>query len=143
MRSNATDTARPQRRDIVVIGYGNPLRGDDGVGRVIAQRLAESDLAQDLQIIITHQLTPELAEPIGRSEGVIFIDAAGDVPVGQFKLAPIVASPVHGRGTFLHHCTPGRVLAIASHLYAREPEAWTISIGGQSWDLIETLSPAQ
>src|SRR2546421_12899232 len=74
----------------LVIGYGNPLRTDDGVGWQVAQQLA-TDLADDVDVIGTHQLTPELAEPISRAGLVVFVDAGvGGEPghVGCRLIAP-------------------------------------------------------
>ena len=54
----------------LVIGYGNPLRGDDAVGQEIAQALwAERDRLPELEGAVfawAHQLTPEMA--VGASE---------------------------------------------------------------------------
>ena len=35
------NAARTELRWCLIIGYGNPLRGDDGLGHVAAQRLCE------------------------------------------------------------------------------------------------------
>jgi hydrogenase maturation protease len=45
---------------ILLIGYGNTLRNDDGVGVRIAEIIAEENRPH-VQVIATHQLTPELA----------------------------------------------------------------------------------
>ena len=58
----------------LIIGYGNPLRGDDGLGWRAAEQLAEIIPQSEAEVIACHQLTPELAEPISRARLVIFID---------------------------------------------------------------------
>ena len=57
--------ARPQHTRLV-IGIGNPLRGDDGVGPLLAEQAGGRSV---------HQLTPELAAELAELEAVLFIDA--------------------------------------------------------------------
>ena len=142
MRSRETDDTCEQIRRVLVIGYGNPLRSDDGLGQVIAERVAESARSEAINVIVAHQLTPELAEPISRATLVIFVDAAADMPAGRIKVAPVVADAHGAAGSLGHHCDPPRLLATAEKLYGRAPEAWAIFVGGASWDLAESLSPA-
>ena len=63
----------PSRSDNLVIGIGNALRGDDGVGGWLAQR-AEQWLPA-VQLRTVQQLTPELAEDMAAAARVLFIDA--------------------------------------------------------------------
>ena len=147
MRSSETEpreAAAARHHRVLVIGYGNPLRGDDGLGRVIAERVAETARPDAIDVIVAHQLTPELAEPISRARLVIFVDAATDVPAGRVKVAPMVvtADDAAAPGCFAHHCGPGQLLAAARRLYGREPEAWSLVVGGQRWDYAVGLSPA-
>ena len=56
---------------IWIVGYGNPLRGDDGVGQEVAtallrQKNSGGGLAS-ATIICAHQLLPEMALDISRS----------------------------------------------------------------------------
>jgi len=56
----------------LVIGIGNPLRGDDGIGwRLAALMPARAGLA----VRCRQQLTPELAEELASVERVLFLDA--------------------------------------------------------------------
>ena len=49
---NAIETDRP----VLVLGYGNPLRGDDAVGWYAAQRLAEVVDPQRVTVLAVHSL---------------------------------------------------------------------------------------
>lgn len=74
----------------LLIGYGNPLRSDDGLGWRVAEALRTqveqqaateaTAQAQSLDIVTCQQLNPELAEAISRADLAIFVDAA--VPTG-------------------------------------------------------------
>jgi Ni,Fe-hydrogenase maturation factor len=53
--------------NVLVIGYGNPLRGDDRVGWVVAERLRE---VAGVTAVTTHQLLPEHADLIQQAAHV-------------------------------------------------------------------------
>ena len=63
--------------EVLVIGYGNTLRGDDGVGPRVVEAIGTLGLP-GVRTLICPLLTPELADPISRAEKVIFVDAAMD-----------------------------------------------------------------
>jgi hydrogenase maturation protease len=125
----------------LIIGYGNPLRGDDGLGWHVAQRLAAVLPKHKAQIETCHQLTPELAEPISRADLVIFIDAEYLAPAGQLSCRHLTPGAVLP-GTFSHYLTPLMLLACVRGWYGTCPEAVVLSVSGQSFDCGEGLSPA-
>jgi hydrogenase maturation protease len=124
----------------LIIGYGNPLRGDDGLGWHAAERLAAVLPETEAEIMTCRQLTPELAEPISRADLVIFIDAEQTGPAGKLSCRRITpgTSP---SGALSHHLTPAMLLAWARGLYGTCPEAIVFSVSGQSFDCEEGLSP--
>ena len=122
--------------DFLVIGYGNPLRGDDGVGWRVVEALEESLSASSL--IAVHQLTPELAGTISEVGQVVFVDATAGNSPGEVELFPI--GPVTARAGS-HETTPGALLAMAAELFGRCPPAFMLTISGASFELSETLSP--
>lgn len=113
----------------LIIGYGNPLRSDDAVGFLAAERLARTMADPAVTVMPLHQITPELAEPISRSARVIFIDACVGPEVGK-----IVERTVHAglpaASAFTHHASPEGILAAALALYGGAPEAWLFSVAG-------------
>lgn len=119
----------------MIIGYGNPLRGDDGVGwRVVEALTAELPAEEALTV---HLLTPELAEPISRARIVVFVDASvGELP-GDVKCFPLAPAP--GRPGS-HETNPAGLLALAAELFGRCPPAHMVTITGQSFDVGESLS---
>jgi len=60
---------------ILIIGCGNPLRGDDGLGWVVADCLAAVLTDPAVEIVRTHQLTPEMAESFTSAKLVVIVDA--------------------------------------------------------------------
>jgi hydrogenase maturation protease len=126
--------------ETLIIGYGNPLRGDDAAGCRAARELEH--LFHDdpeVEVIASHQLTPEMAEDVARSRFVIFIDAAlGDRP-GAIR--QIRVSPEPGPAGFTHHLRPSSLLSAAEQLYGDAPVAMAITLAGWSFELGDELSP--
>jgi len=123
----------------LIIGYGNPLRGDDAVGFLAAERLLERHHEADLEIIACHQLTPELVDPISRAERVIFIDASVEGEPGAISVTPVEPEVAVGLG-FTHFTTPAGLLAGAQSLYGKAPKATLICIAGQNFEIGDRLS---
>jgi len=120
----------------LVVGYGNSLRGDDGIGRVVADRVFNWHLSRVRSISI-HQLTPELAEELSRVDRAVFVDAKldGDA-VSVEPLYPDESNQILG-----HSLTPRSLLGLSRWLYDRVPQAWLISVPGECFDFSDRLSP--
>ena len=119
---------------VLIIGYGNPLRGDDGFGWQAAQQYAAVLTPPLVNVMACHQLTPELAEPISQADLVIFLDADAHGPPGRLSCRSIAAQPT-GAGALSHHLTP-------QTLYGGNPAAVVLSISGAYFGYGERLSPA-
>jgi hydrogenase maturation protease len=127
---------------LLVIGYGNPLRSDDGFGPRVAEELRQLCLGEDTEVIICQQLGPELAEAISRSRLVLFLDAARNAgPPGQLGITMVRASSDHD-GPNTHHLTPAALLRCALTLYGTQPEAIILTASGESFDFGDSLSPS-
>lgn len=124
--------------EVLVIGYGNTLRGDDGVGPRVAEAVGNLRLP-GVRTLICPLLTPELADPISRAEKVIFVDAAVDVSPGvQWrKLRPYVSSQI-----MAHAADPRTMLALARDVFGHAPEAWWLTIPAVDLGFHEEFSPA-
>lgn len=125
---------------ILIIGYGNLLREDDGVGRLAAERLAEELRDPRVTVMPCHQLNLEMVEPISQADCVLFIDAAAHGIPGVMSIVhvrPITVPPE----SFSHRLEPGVLLAASMALYGRTPEALALTISGERFDYGETLSP--
>jgi hydrogenase maturation protease len=116
---------------VLVIGYGNPLRGDDGFGYRAAERIPGA--------MAVHQLTPELMDPIARADRVVFLDATAEGVPGEIRRRRV--EPSASGGAFTHHATPEGLLAGAKALYGCAPEAILITVCGAIFDLSHSLSP--
>lgn len=124
--------------DLLIIGIGNPLRGDDAAGVRAAEMLSTHVHDRQMRVITTHQLLPEHAEEIAKARRVLFLDASVDVASGRLKCHRITAAA--GEQPLSHHVTPEALLLLAQKLYDASPDCWLIEIGGQSFDPRARLS---
>ena len=122
----------------LIIGYGNPLRGDDGLGWRVAEELRRLPAFAQAEVLFRHQLTPELAEPVSRAQAVFFIDAARDGAPGQVKRREV--SPQSLPGRFSHAYSPEELLGLARLLYGACAFAVVFSITGECFGHGEQLS---
>ena len=122
---------------LLIIGYGNTLRSDDGVGPRVAEDVAHLRL-ENVETLSVPQLTPELAEPISRASTVIFVDAALDAP-REVQLRNL--DPADSSQMLAHAATPETMLAIARDVFGRVPPAWWLTIPIESTGIGEVFSP--
>jgi hydrogenase maturation protease len=114
---------------VLLIGYGNRGRGDDGLGPEFAGRIEEIRLP-GMEIDIDYQLTVDHALAIADADSVVFVDSlmGSEAP---FEFNEIAAGTA---GTLASHSlTPATVLALAKTLYDTEPEAWVLAIAGKEF----------
>jgi len=128
--------------DVLVIGYGNPLRGDDGVGCLVAEEVAKHlfDPESKVKIVACHQLNPELAEAVAETRAVIFVDAAVDLVPGEVKVTSVTPDRF-SPASITHQMKPAALLATASELFGQAPPAKTVAIGAMSFDMGMQLTP--
>jgi hydrogenase maturation protease len=136
--SPALESVVSGQRSVVVIGYGNDLRGDDAVGPLAATAVAEWDVP-GVQVLAVHQLTPELAEVLTAAELAIFVDACASAERKEVEtqlIAPATLDTALG-----HTGDPRELLALTKALYGHCPAAWLITVPAQSFALGTALSP--
>jgi hydrogenase maturation protease len=128
----------PPAISALVIGYGNDLRGDDAVGRVVADRVRAWGLPH-VRIRSLHQLTPDLAQEVAAAGRVLFIDAHPSALCPTLRIQPLApAAPAAAVG---HAGDPQAVLAWSQTLYGAAPEAWWITLPAERFDFGAPLAP--
>jgi hydrogenase maturation protease len=138
----------------LVVGFGNPYRRDDGVGRAVVNALRRElgqpvldplddgfeELGREVDTVVAHQLVPEFASLLGPYALAIFVDAhLGEAtePLCEQPIAPLPHST-----SVSHHMHPGTLLDLARRMHGRAPEGLLLSLQGHDFDFGETLSPA-
>lgn len=115
--------------NILVIGYGNPARCDDGIGEYVIERLSLKKINVD--VISLQELGPELCEDISGYELVFFVDASINQSE-DFIIKEII--PRYKTPVFSHHISPEMLLAITKELYGVCPKSYLVSIRGYNFD---------
>ncbi len=122
---------------ILVIGYGNRLRGDDGLGLRVAEAIAAANFPC-VRVITSCQLVPELAAELAEARLAFFVDALVDPGGAGVNLLPLSAEAATDWNT--HRADPRALLALTRAVYGRVPEAWWLTVSGQNFDFGEGLS---
>ena len=122
----------------LVIGLGNELRGDDGVGRVVARRLRELELS-DVEICEASGEGTALMEAWKDAAAVILIDAA------QSGAAPGTIHRLDASRVLFHYSTHAFSLAeaveLARALDQLPPRVILYGIEGRDFGAGVRLSP--
>ena len=126
--------------EALVIGYGNVLRSDDGVGWHVVERLAEDPRLTGSTLLHVHQLTPELALDISRATIVVLVDAQHGPDAGTC-VVDRVAPDEDVATTWSHHLDPSSLTGLAIELYGNAPEVYTVGVGIASLEAGDELSP--
>jgi hydrogenase maturation protease len=125
---------RPPQHKRQVIGIGNSLRGDDGVGALLADQVGGRSV---------QQLTPELAEELSQLEAVLFIDAwlapAGATPQ-LVEVIPAGGALDCAAAVDTHRLEPSQLLALCQVLYGCAPAAQLLQMPAYAFEHGTTLS---
>jgi hydrogenase maturation protease len=125
---------------IIIYGFGNPGRGDDGLGVRIAQAIeneAASFEGLELRVESNYQLNIEDALAVSGTDMAIFCDAAKE-GWEPFDFNEIFPSADVAFTT--HTMSPASVIALCEELYGRRPKSYLLAIRGYEWGITETLS---
>ena len=116
--------------DVLLIGYGNPGRLDDGLGPALAEAVEKMNLP-GVTVEADYQLTVEDAAEAARHRAVIFADVAvsGRAPFFFRRLA------AGGATSFSSHILePQNVLALAAEMFGAEVEGFALGIRGYEFN---------
>ena len=125
---------------ILVYGYGNPGRQDDGLGVILTDELEKWVAGMHLAYVHTdsnYQLNLEDAAGIANYDVVIFADASKE-DIQHFSLVPLEPSE-HTEFT-MHAVSPAFVLYLCNQVFNHKPEAYLMHIRGYEWDFMSRLT---
>jgi hydrogenase maturation protease len=128
---------------ILLYGYGNPGRGDDGLGPALASAVEHLEIPC-VDVDANYQLTVEDATQVGRYAVVVFADAATRGPA-PFCFSSVDDSGVGHLGWTSHSVTPVQVVALARDLFGHKVRAYTLGIRGYQYNELDEVlsSPAK
>lgn len=121
-------------KSVLIYGYGNPGRQDDGLGPALVSELEQwvASAPSHRRIVLdsNYQLNAEDALAISGHEVVVFADATQD-GVESFSFRALSPEMIIAFST--HAMAPATVLALCDELYGKCPAAWMLTIRGHSW----------
>ena len=125
---------------VLVYGYGNPGRQDDGLGIALVNRLEDWAAERQLEGISfdnNYQLNIEDADAIAEQDLVIFADASEE-EIEDFCLS--VVDSKGGLAFTTHSASPGYILKLCQELFQKDPLVLLLHIKGYEWEFQEGLS---
>ena len=127
----------PGPAKVLVVGYGNPGRQDDGLGPALAAGIDRLGWP-GVTVIDNYQLNIEDAVDVAAHDLVWFVDAA---KTGPAPYAVHAVAPAAGIAFTSHILRPEAVLAIAQQYCGGAPPAFVLAIRGYAFDFVEALTP--
>ncbi|HUK03901.1 MAG TPA: hydrogenase maturation protease [Burkholderiales bacterium] len=129
---------------VLVLGWGNPSRGDDAIGPRLLERLeAEAALHPEWGehgFVTDFQLQPEHALDLEGASQVLFVDASASSPV-PYGFARV--QPAQDRSFSTHALSPQALLAVHAGLAGKAPPpAWLLAVRGERFELGAPMSAA-
>jgi hydrogenase maturation protease len=126
-------------RKVVIFGYGNSQRGDDGLAHVALDCLQSAYPSGEVEFIRGPQLLPEHAAPASQADVLIFVDASQTGTSGEIRIERVEAD-----GTFpspSHHLSPSAFLTLLQEVFGVAPQAYLATLRGECFEIGEGLSP--
>lgn len=130
-----------KQHQILIYGYGNPGRQDDGLGNHFVEMTKEWAAEQGLDNISfdsNYQLNIEDAAEIADKDIVIFVDASLE-EIDDFVLDEI--TPDAKVEFSMHAVSASYVVHLCKEIYPNCPAAWLLHIKGYEWEFLEGLTP--
>lgn len=125
---------------ILVYGYGNPGRQDDGLGYEMVRKLEQwisYNNIRGINLDSNYQLNIEDAEIISRYDLIVFVDASTE-DIGDFILTEVTGEKDVAFTT--HAASPGYIVKLCHDLFDRHPVVQLLHIKGYEWEFREGLS---
>ncbi len=124
----------------LVIGIGNPIRGDDALGWAAIEALKARGLPPGTETLCVQQLSMDLVESVAAAEPVFFVDARLGQPAGRLHAGRIAADTCLETASS-HFFDPRTLLAAVQALYGHHPQAGLFSISTTHFEYGAPLSP--
>lgn len=121
-------------KKILLLGYGNPARADDGLGPAVAEYVEKLDLP-GVTVDSDYQLTIEDSAAVAENDVVIFADASANC-AEPFVFEPLKAGSV---GSFSSHSVePAEVMTLAENLFKSKAKGFVLGIRGYEFDKFDS-----
>lgn len=127
---------------MLIIGIGNPMRGDDGAGWAVIDKL-EKQVTVEMLCKQKGDIS-ELLDLFARHSTVYIIDASlSNAPPGSWQRIDALRQslPIESNQTSTHGFNISQVIALAKNLNQLPIKLIIYAIAAECYDMSETLSP--
>jgi len=132
--------------DILIVGYGNTLRGDDAIGPYVVGRLEVSSLPPGTRCLCLPQLDISLVVQLSEVDLALFVDARSDADYALIRVDRIAAPQPCPAPAGMPHTTHTMglpmLLGLAAHWYGKAPDCCFLQPKGFDFSIGDTLSDA-
>ncbi|HOV12464.1 MAG TPA: hydrogenase maturation protease [Bacteroidales bacterium] len=129
-------------KKILIYGYGNPGRQDDGLGERFIELIDQWIADEKIENVFTdcnYQLNIEDSATIADYDTVIFVDASV-ADVDSYKLEKVVPNDATIEFT-MHAVSVSYVLDLCQKIYHKQPETYVLHIKAYEFEFVEVLTP--
>ncbi len=126
--------------NILIYGYGNPGRQDDGLGNAFVDHIekwAKENQVEGLEFDSNYQLNIEDADAISDKDIAIFVDASVE-ELDDFCISKVTESSKMSFTT--HAASPGYIVDLCKSIYQKAPPTYLVHIRGYEWEFMEGLT---
>lgn len=128
-------------KKLLILGYGNPGRGDDAIGPLFVEHISRwnrENISEDINYLSDMQLLVEHVTDLHAHNEIIVVDA--DMAcVEPFEFLPIVA--FKDESCTSHTLTPAGLLYVYQQVYQCDsPTTFLLRIRGYNFSLGDVLS---
>jgi hydrogenase maturation protease len=129
-----------KRKKILIYGYGNPGRQDDGLGNAFVAEIEKWLLQNNITGVTldsNYQLNIEDAVQLAECDIAVYVDASTEA-IDDYVLTEVLPSD---KVEFtMHAVNPAFVLSLCQDLYGKHPPTYLLHIKGYEWAMQEGLS---
>jgi hydrogenase maturation protease len=122
--------------NILIVGVGNTLMGDDGIGAYVAARLEALQL-QGVRTVTVQQITSDLLDEMLPADYTVIVDARVEAEPVQFY--PVTITDTTGSPQS-HHASAPLLIQLAKLVYEKELSVMVCAVGAWDLNLEEKLS---
>lgn len=128
--------------EILIYGYGNPGRQDDGLAAELIQKAehwADQNQVAHITLDANYQLQVEDITVMHDKDLLIFVDASMEEQITDFAFTVIEPD---SQATFsMHAVAPAYLLDLCQKIYGTHPPAFLLHIRGYEWELDGKITP--
>lgn len=148
------DSSEQTPRRLLIVGYGNPYRHDDGAAFYVVNHIRQAaglqpldpdDTGEDetggpIDCIMPTGLTLDLVPLVSSCDLVVFVDTHGVVEAEPFRVQPVEEE--HRLQSVTHHLSPGLLIRLVRDMTGAKPKAFLVSVRGYDFDFGDGLTDA-